>query len=131
MSETDNTYYNRPLSAIVNWLSKKSNKSRDEISKTIGFSREYFDNKLYRDSFTVDDIVSITYICGYRLTIVEESKVVDPTNVIVIDPERYLEVRNPDRLEKIHEVRENERNELVERYFKLKSELEARGLLED
>lgn len=61
----ETTYKNRPYSRLVCRMMDKGKKDRSEIAEYIGHSIAYFNNKLNRGSFSLDELVTIANACGY------------------------------------------------------------------
>lgn len=72
---------NKHKSNIVKWLMKKRGLSHEETAKILGVSKSYFNNKLFRDSFSFEDLLMVAYSCGYDFILSdgnsEEYKVID------------------------------------------------------
>lgn len=62
----------RPKSAIVKTLMCTSNLSREDTANVIGCSVKYFDNKLTRNSFSLEDICKIAKKSGFSLVLVSD-----------------------------------------------------------
>ena len=54
----------RRKSNIVKWLMGQSGIPLEIVSKSIGKSNHYTNNKLMRDSFSFDNLIAIAYVCG-------------------------------------------------------------------
>ena len=52
------TWEDRPKSNIVKWLMDKSGRSLEEVAESLGCTTSYLNNKLHRDSFSLDDMIS-------------------------------------------------------------------------
>lgn len=61
---TNPKWVDRPKSNLVNWLLKNSNAERKELAMLLGITGAAFDNKMSRNSFSVEDILLIADVCG-------------------------------------------------------------------
>ena len=61
------SWEDRPKSNIVNWLMDNSSRSLAEMVESLGCTTSYLNNKLHRDSFSLDDMIIVAYICGYAM----------------------------------------------------------------
>lgn len=57
--------YDRRSSHVVDLIVSNGNASRQEISDYLGIRKSSFSNKMCRNSFSVEDLLDIAYICGY------------------------------------------------------------------
>ena len=48
--------------------------SNKDAAKALGIQQQSFNNKLYRNSFSVDDLVTIADICGYEVALKPKGK---------------------------------------------------------
>lgn len=69
---TDPRWVDRPKSNLVNWLLKNSNAKREELAMLLGITRTAFDNKMSRNSFSVEDILLIADVCGFSIAAVSK-----------------------------------------------------------
>lgn len=68
------TWKNRPLSWFVKGLSIKTKHTIKDFSNCLGISVGYMNNKLARNSFSVEDMLLILDYCGYEIEIKEKKK---------------------------------------------------------
>lgn len=66
-------WVDRPKSNLVNWLLKNSNAERKELAMLLGINRAAFDNKMTRNSFSVEDILLIADACGFSIAVVSKT----------------------------------------------------------
>lgn len=69
----------KPKSRLVRYLMGKEKLLSETVSRLLGTTKSYFDNKLHRNSFSLEDILLIAKYCGYDMYL--ES----PTDKILID----------------------------------------------
>lgn len=69
----------KPKSRLVRYLMGKEKLLSENVSRLLGITKSYFDNKLHRNSFSLEDILLIAKYCGYDMYL--ES----PTDKILID----------------------------------------------
>lgn len=60
----DSKWKDRPLSNLVKWMMVQGDIDANRVSEYLGISRNYFDNKMHRNSFSVYDILKISEICN-------------------------------------------------------------------
>lgn len=120
-------YWNkRPKSYLVKWLMEQGKTNANDMARYLDCSKQYFDNKLNRNSFSFEDILLIAYANGYRITFKTARKDSTPVHVLTIN-----EFFNEDELARIKQVKEKLLNETIERnaqikeYNKLKDKLAA------
>lgn len=69
---TDPRWADRPKSNLVNWLSKNSNVNRKELAVLLNVSDAYFENKMTRNSFSLEDILLAADLCNFSLALVSK-----------------------------------------------------------
>lgn len=117
---------NRPKSYLVKWLIEQGKTDVNDMARYLGCSKQYFDNKLNRNSFSFEDILLIAYANGYGIIFKTVRKDSIPEHVSTIN-----EFFNEDELARIKQVEEKLLNETIERnaqikaYNKLKDKLAA------
>lgn len=119
------TWRNRPKSNIVKRLMEKSGRTLDEIAEGLGCSKSYLNNKLHRDSFSVDDLVIIAYICGYAVAFIAKGADSDVQDQIQIDVEEYFSSYDDDALNRLKKHERGNRlryEELKARVAQMKAE---------
>lgn len=70
---TNPKWVDRPKSNLVNWLLKNSNAKREELAMLLGITRVAFDNKMTRNSFSVEDILLIADVCNFSIAAVSKT----------------------------------------------------------
>lgn len=66
------TYSERQKSNVVTWLRKKAGLTVDDVADVLGISVGLFNNNLVRNSFKLEEIVSIADACGYSLVLLDQ-----------------------------------------------------------
>ena len=61
---TSNTWKERKRSNLVKWLMRENLLTAEAVANKLEVSVEYLNNKLHRDSFTVDDIFKIAELAN-------------------------------------------------------------------
>lgn len=69
---TDPRWLDRQKSNLINWLMKNSNVSRKDISVLLNVSQPYFENKMSRNSFSLEDILLVADLCGFSVAVVSK-----------------------------------------------------------
>lgn len=69
----DGTWKNRERSNLILWLLSKSNVDRAHLAEYLGTSLNYFSNKLYRNAFSIEDLVTAADVCGFNLLLESRS----------------------------------------------------------
>ncbi len=109
-SSTSDVFYNRNNSAIIKYFMKCSGMPTETMAKYLGCNTSYFYNKLTRNSFSIEDLMVASYVCGVSLG--------------VIDPWEYIS-NIPDTKRRIETIRVAEKKALKDWYYATKEELEA------
>lgn len=65
----------KPKSKFVKELIDERGLSRKECAKILKTSEIYFNNKLYRDSFSFEDMLVLIYACGYKVALIDSKNV--------------------------------------------------------
>ena len=116
----DGVYKNRKKSALVKWLFNHSYfASYSELSSIMELSLPYFHNKLNRNSFSFEDILLISELCGFTVSLVNN----ETGEIYKINLNEFFSEENFERLCK--QVYEAKREE----YNSLKKELERMNQL--
>lgn len=63
----------RPKSVMVKTLMELGGVSRAAVAEALGCSVAYYDNKLHRGSFSLEDIYNVARRCGFSLAFVSEN----------------------------------------------------------
>ena len=75
---------------LIKWVMKKESVSAKEACDLMGTSSvEYFSNKLYRDSFSFEDIVWLFSNLGYHTVFVKDN------DIIVLKADEMIKSSNP------------------------------------
>lgn len=69
---TDPRWVDRPKSNLVNWLLKNSNVKRQDLMVLLNVSRPYFENKMSRNCFSLEDILLAADLCDFSLALVSK-----------------------------------------------------------
>ena len=79
----------RKKSDLVKFLIKDSSFTRTDMAKILGISsRQYFENKLARNSFSFEDLIGFAAIGGFRFALVRDS--CDKEIIQVFNPVDWL-----------------------------------------
>ncbi len=113
----------RPKSNIVKWLMDKSGRTLDEIAKGLGCTTTYLNNKLHRDSFSLDDMIIIAYICGYRVSFTSSNPDDKKHSTYQIDVLDYFGTSNTDAVERLLEFEKQQKIQKKDEYEELKARL--------
>ena len=111
---------NRPNSNIVHFLMKTAQITGKETGEIIGCSKQYFENKKNRDSFSFEDLVILAEACGYSICFIDKEgeKHFRPTvSYEVVDKVEAFNKKN-------RENKMQEYEKLQNKLKKLKEELE-------
>lgn len=118
------TWKDRPKSNIVKWLMDKSGRSLEEIAESLGCKPSYLNNKLHRDSFSLDDMIIVAYVCGYAITITSNNPDDEERSTFQIDVREYFGSSNPDALRNLYEYEKRMKIQKKAEYDALKARLE-------
>lgn len=69
---TDPRWLDRPKSNLINWLLKNSNVKRQDLMVLLNVSRPYFENKMSRNCFSLEDILLAADLCNFSLALVSK-----------------------------------------------------------
>lgn len=69
---TDPRWLDRPKSNLINWLLKNSNVKRQDLMVLLNVSRPYFENKMSRNCFSLEDILLIADVCNFSIAVVSK-----------------------------------------------------------
>ncbi len=117
------TWENRPKSNIVKWLMEQSGRTLDEIARSLGCKTSYLNNKLHRDSFSVDDMVIIAYVCGYAMTFTANNPDDTTRSTFQIDVEKYFQSYDEEVLNRLRVCEQRLRMQKKDEYEELKAKL--------
>ena len=113
------TWKDRPKSNMVKWLMRRSGVSPDKIAKYLGCSVNYLNNKLSRDSFSLDDLIIISYACGYTFVLLDNNEESTSANSFRIDLLEYFNADDND------DERNKQNRTVLDRISKLEAEKKA------
>lgn len=65
------TYKNRRRSNLIKWLMREGSLTVQETADRIGTTKEYLNNKLVRDSFSIEDILRVSKAANKSVFIVD------------------------------------------------------------
>lgn len=65
------TYKNRRRSNLIKWLMREGGLTVQETADRIGTTKEYLNNKLVRDSFSIEDILRVSKAANKSVFIVD------------------------------------------------------------
>lgn len=65
------TYQNRKRSNLIKWLMREGRLTVQETADHIGTTKEYLNNKLVRNSFTIEDILCVARVANKSVFIVD------------------------------------------------------------
>lgn len=117
------TWENRPKSNMVKWLMEKSGRSLEDIAEGLGCSITYLNNKLHRDSFSLDDMIIVAYVCGYALTFTSNNPDDKDRSTFQIDVKDYFRARDTNALARLYEYEKRLKNQKKDEYEELKAKL--------
>ena len=60
-------WQDRKKSLLVKRFIEESCLNGKDVAKLLGYTKQYFDNKLQRNSFSFEDILTIADLCGYNM----------------------------------------------------------------
>lgn len=69
---TNPKWVDRPKSNLINWLLKNSNAKRQDLMVLLNVSRPYFENKMSRNCFSLEDILLAADLCNFSLALVSK-----------------------------------------------------------
>lgn len=116
------TWEDRPKSYIIKWMMEQSGIGVDKLAEYLGFSKQYFNNKLSRDSFSFDDLLVAAYACGYSIAF--NSNDPESRDSFEVNLKEYFQNYDEEVLERIEEIKDREKKIRRMEYEKMKEELE-------
>lgn len=117
------TWEERPRSNIVKWLMDKSGRSLEDIAAGLGCSVSYLNNKLHRDSFSLDDMIITSYVCGFALTFTSNDQDESKRCTYQIDVIDYFGSRDEEALARLYAYEKGLREQKKAEYEKMKAQL--------
>jgi len=118
------TWEDRPKSNIVKWLMYKSGRSLEEVAESLGCTTSYLNNKLHRDSFSLDDMIIVAYVCGYVMTFTSNNPDDEERSTFQIDVQEYFGSSNTEALRRLYEYEKRLKIKKKAEYDELKAKLE-------
>lgn len=118
------TWKSRPKANMVKWLMSKSGTSLDTIAEYLGCSRQYLNNKLFRDSFSFDDLVIVAFACGYSFTLTSNDDDIAHRSIYRVDVADFFQNSDKDVLARIRRLENKKYDELYARLVEIQKELE-------
>ncbi|MGI6105125.1 MAG: hypothetical protein ACOYD7_02910 [Raoultibacter sp.] len=116
-------WQSHPKSNMVKWMMDRAQISVERLSRYLGCKPQSLRNKMFRDSFSIDDLVATSYACGFTITFLENEAPGRGEEFLVIDPELFFEKSNPAALDRLKAADDKEMAEKEARYRKLVAEL--------
>lgn len=114
----------RPKSKLVKWLMGVSDKSIAEVAEYIGCQSATLNNKLFRDSFTVEDIVLAAHACGFTLVLINNKTTEGNELFQLIDYKTMFQTKDPDVIARVEKLDDKERQKKADEYQRMKEQLE-------
>ena len=118
------TWKTRPKANMIKWLMKQSGTSLESVAEHLGCSVSYLNNKLNRDSFSLDDLILAAYACGYSFVLVKNDELIDYPAMCRLDLLEYFRYSDPEVLKRINAIEEGVQKARREEYEQKKAELE-------
>lgn len=104
---------------IVRQLLKDSTLLISDVAAALDYGVQSVRNKFNRNSWSIDDLVTIAGINKMRLAFVD-----DELNIrIIVDPKVYFKDCQ-EAIDRIEDYKDNARNKKLKKYMELKAELE-------
>lgn len=114
----------RPRSNLVKHLMGRSGKTKEEIAACLGVSTRYFNNKLHRDCFSLDEIIAVAYVCGYLMMFRGNNPKAQEQDSFQIDVQEYFAARDRETLLRLYQHDEWIREKKKAEYDDLRVRLE-------
>ncbi len=118
------TWSGRPRSNLVKHLMDTSGKTKDEIAACLGITTRYFNNKLHRDCFSLDEIIAVAYVCGYLMVFRGNDPKAQEQRSFQISVHEYFAARDREALLRLYEHDEWVREKKKAEYDDLKARME-------
>ena len=122
MVSVNDVWKGRNKSSLIKWLVNNSTTDLNRLAQYLGITKAYLNNKLNRNSFSIDDFIISAYACNYTVLLIDNC---DET-VVKISPDGYFS-ENVKVLTRIQKLKESDMNgtELYEKAKKRYEEAEA------
>lgn len=124
ITPVNSKWKDRPKSNIIKWFMETSGRTSEEVSNGLDCNDAYFNNKLYRDSFSLEDILIAAYICGYAVTFTSINTDIDKRSTYQIDTQDYFRATDAEALQRLWTYEKDLRERKKEQYKILKAQLE-------
>lgn len=109
---------NRPKSNLIQFMMKQSGVDRNRLTRYFGKRVDLFNNKLNRNTFTFEEIVTAAYACGFNIAFIKDEK------IWLISRKDYMSPYAIDMAKKIFKEDLEDLEEKRKRYLALKAEME-------
>ena len=64
---TKSSWETRKKSNLIKWLLEKSDVDLENVASHLGYTTTYLNNKLFRNSFSFENILKVAELCGFTL----------------------------------------------------------------
>ena len=115
------TYNNRKRSKLVKTLILLTGTSLEDISFVLGISVPYLNTKCERNSFSMDELITIAHLCGYEFQLKPLA-----TNTGAEDLKFKFEEwfdNDPETLKRFHDLKKNKIKQAREEYLAIQKQL--------
>lgn len=112
------------FSDIVKWMMEKSGRTIADIAEALNCTTSYLNNKLHLDSFSLDDLIIVAYICGYTMTFTSNNPDAKERSIFQIDVQKYFGSSNVEALKRLYEYERRLKDRKKAEYDELKAKLE-------
>lgn len=117
-------WHDRPKTKILKWLMEQSGVGVDLLAEYLGCSKQYLNNKMTRDSFSVDDLIIAAYACGYEFTLTSNTEDKEKRESYVIHIDEYFKAVDDEVLVRISDIEKESKANIKAEYERKKAELE-------
>mgnify|MGYP000910665905 CR=1 FL=1 len=117
-------WYDRPKTRIVKWLMDQSGVGVDLLAEYLGCSKQYLNNKMTRDSFSLDDLIIAAYACGYEFTLTSNTEDKEKRESYAIHIDEYFKAVDDEVLVRISDIEKESKANIKAEYERKKAELE-------
>ncbi len=122
--ETIPRWEDRQRSNIVKSLMEGTDLSLQDVADCLGKDVPYVNNKLFRNTFSIDEIIIIAYICGYTLTFTSNNPDEKEHKVLQLDLIKFFSEEDEDVLARLCEYEYRRKEKKRAEYNELKAQLE-------
>lgn len=109
----DEKWEHRPNSNIVDFLMKTAQITGKEAGEIIGCSKQYFENKKNRNSFSFEDLVILSEACGYSICFMDRK-----------GGKHFRPTVSPKVIDRVESLNKKHRNSKMQEYEKFLHTLE-------